>query len=217
MSDSDLNSRPTTPNPEAADRRDASEEREGSPAAPVRDPDMDMDDDDEGNNSLDDDLSEVDEAEFADFDPATVALEDRPLVDIDEDIAKTLKASKRKTAADGKKPKEGKRDKKKRRRDDDEDPDGQRMEGKRARRPPRDGERRVRDGAPKERKQTQDEEEANWTPEQRRKAALDRQMDAALKNPNKRRKKKGEDVSVNQYIFRFIALTNMTGSRGHVG
>jgi len=60
------------------------------------------------------------------------------LVDIDEDVARTLKAAKRKKTGDGegKKAKEGKREKKKKRaRDEDEDPDGQQIEGKRIRKP----------------------------------------------------------------------------------
>ncbi|KAH8660719.1 hypothetical protein BGZ60DRAFT_381922 [Tricladium varicosporioides] len=197
MSDSDLGSRPTTPLPESGNdtgdpNRLASEDRDKSPA-PAVDPDLDIDDDDD-NDSLASELSEVDEAEFADFDPTTVALEDRPLVDIDEDVARTLKAGKRKRAdkdGDGKKPKEAKRDKKKRRRDDDEDPDGQTMEGKRVRKPKSDGEKKSRDG-PRERRPATPENEENLTPEERRRRALDKAMDAALKNPNKRRRKKDE-------------------------
>ena len=65
----------------------------------------------------DSELSEVDEAEFADFDPTTVQLDDGPAMEIDEDAARTLKASKRKREGDGtKKPKEGKREKSKKKR-----------------------------------------------------------------------------------------------------
>ncbi|KAG9231818.1 putative transcription factor IWS1 [Amylocarpus encephaloides] len=198
MSDSDLDSRPTTPLPEAGnDAADPSQPRSDdgdTPPPAAANPDLDMVNiDDDDHDSLASDLSEVDEAEFADFDPTTVALEDRPLVDIDEDVAKTLKASKRQRAdkGEGKKGKEGKRDKKKRRRDEDEDPDGQQMEGKRARKPRPDGERKIRDG-PREKRAPSPENEENLTPEERRRRALDKQMDAALKNPNKRRRKRDE-------------------------
>ena len=174
------------------------------PSPPLAKPDLEAehesnrdepedDDDLSGNES---ELSEVDEAEFADFDPTTVALEDRPQVSIDEDVARTLKASKKKRADNGKKPKEGKRDKKKRRRDDDEDPGGEELDGKRIRKPKSirpDGERKDRDRA-RERRPPTPENEENLTPEERRKRALDRAMDAALKNPNKRRRKKDEVV-----------------------
>ncbi|RDL41462.1 putative SPN1 Protein is Spt6-interacting putative elongation factor [Venustampulla echinocandica] len=198
MSDSDHDSRPTTPLPEAGNdagdpNRPMSEERD-TPPPPIANPDLDMDNDENMDHDSLDDLSEVDEAEFADFDPTTVALEDRPLVDIDEDIARTLKAGKRQRAdkaGEGKKPKEGKRDKKKRRRDEDEDPDGERIEGKRIRKPKADGERKSRD-APREKRVATPENDENLTPEERRRRALDKAMDAALKNPNKRRRKRDE-------------------------
>jgi transcription factor SPN1 len=206
MSDSDADSQPTTPLPEAGDdlgdpNRAMSEDRDTSPP-PAANPDLDMDnaenDNDDDLSDNESELSEVDEAEFAEFDPTTVALEDRPLVGIDEDIARTLKAGKRKRAdkdGDGRKPKEAKRDKKKKsRRDDDEDPDGELVDGKRVKKPKRiDGERKDRDKA-KERRPATPENEENLTPEERRRRALDKAMDAALKNPNKRRRKKDEVV-----------------------
>jgi len=204
MSDLDFNSRPTTPLPEAGhDSQDPNrplEQERDTPTPPAANPDLDMDDlDNDDKPSLesgdDSDLSEVDEAEFAEFDPNTVALEDRPAVGIDEDVAKTLKASKRKRAeGEAKKSKEGKREKKKRpRRDSDEDPDGMEVDGKRVRKPKRaegDGDR----DRPRERRKAtpEPENEENLTPEERRRRALDRAMDAALKNPNKRRRKKDE-------------------------
>ncbi|CAG8977771.1 hypothetical protein HYALB_00011156 [Hymenoscyphus albidus] len=193
MSDLDANSRAASPGPEAGNgsaepSRRASEKPDAPPAA---DADVDMDDDDD-DDSLASDLSEVDEAEFADFDPKTVAIEDKP-VELDEYAVGTLKAAKRQRSdKDGKKSKEGKRDKKKRRRDEDEDPDGERMEGKRIRKPRSDEERKKGDGATRERRQPSPENEASLTPEERRRRALDKQMDMALKNPNKRRRKKDE-------------------------
>ncbi|QSZ37177.1 hypothetical protein DSL72_009271 [Monilinia vaccinii-corymbosi] len=201
MSDSDLDSRPITPLPEAGNdagdpNRPISQEKD-TPEPPMANPDLDMDDMDnaEGGAQSDNesDLSDVDEANFDDFDASKVALEERPMVGIDEDVAKTLKASKRKRAeGEGKKPKEGKRDKKKRpRRDSDEDPDGMVADGKKPKRV--DGERKDRDRTKERRKATPEpENDANLTPEERRRKALDKAMDAALKNPNKRRRKKDE-------------------------
>lgn len=180
------------------------DDREVNP--PAANPDLDMDDSD---NAQDDesDLSEVDEAEFADFDPEAVAVtaDDRPRVDIDEDVARTLKASKKKKSGDGepKKPKEKKREKAKKRRGDadasDDGADGQMLDGKRARKPKstseggKDGKERARE---RRLQQIRDDaaDEETLSPEERRRRALDRAMDAALKNPNKRRRKKDEDV-----------------------
>lgn len=173
MSDSDLNSRPTTPLPEAED-------------TPMDNPDAGGDSDNES------DLSDVDEANFDDFDANGFRLEERPMVSIDEDAAKTLKASKRKRAeGEVKKLKEGKRDKKKRpRRYSDEDPDGMEVDGKRV-----EGDRKDGDRTKEHRKATPEpENDENLTPEERRRRALDKAMDAALKNPNKRRRKKDEVV-----------------------
>ena len=190
MSDSDLDSRPSTPmlplSP-VSDDRDA-------PASAVN-PDLDMDDADNISDN-ESELSEVDEDEFADFDPTTVALDDRPQISIDEDVAKSLKAGKKKRVPGEKKPKEKKREKKKRARDDDEDPDGQLMEGKRTSKKKSvraDGERREK-GPAKERRQQEPENEENLDPAERRRRALDRAMDDALKNPAKRRRKKDEVV-----------------------
>ncbi|KAJ8069075.1 hypothetical protein OCU04_002749 [Sclerotinia nivalis] len=204
MSDSDLDSRLTTPLPEAGNdagdpNRPISQERD-TPEPPMANPDLDMDDLDNAENGAESDnesdLSEVDEANFDDFDASKVALDERPMVGIDEDVAKTLKASKRKRAeGEGKKPKEGKREKKKRpRRDSDEDPDGMEIDGKRVRKPKRvDGDRKDRDRTKERRKATPEpENDENLTPDERRRRALDKAMDAALKNPNKRRRKKDE-------------------------
>ncbi|KAK0105274.1 Transcription factor iws1 [Cadophora gregata] len=173
-----------------------SDEERDTPPPPAADPDLDMDNEDNDNSDNESELSEVDEAEFAEFDPTTVALEDRPLVGIDEDVARTLKAGKRKRAdkeGDGKKPKEAKRDKKKRaRRDDDEDPDGQVLDGKRTKKPKSVRSDREKGDKPRERRPPTPENEENLTPDERRRRALDKAMDAALKNPNKRRRKKDE-------------------------
>jgi transcription factor SPN1 len=210
MSDSDLDNHPLSTS------HDFDEGDDLQP--PDANSNLDMDDSDlDKNGDLDSELSEVDEAEFADFDPTTVAVapDERP-VTIDDEVARTLKAAKRKrTDKDGesgaKRPKEAKREKKPKKKvrtdldagaiDDggdeyDSGADGEILEGKRRPKPKStrtDGERRDRERA--RRKEPEPEEpEENLTPEERRKRALDRAMDAALKNPNKRRRKKDEVV-----------------------
>lgn len=179
----------------------------GSPDAQDDDDDIPMN---EGRGGDDSELSEVDEAEFADFDPTTINVDDRPAQDIDEDAVRQLKARKRKGTDGPKKPKEGKREKKSKKRErrdqdddfDDDGADGEILEGKRrvkgkSSREPRsredrgDKEERLREKRVLAAKERQIEED-NMTEEQKRAAALDRAMDAALRNPNKRRKKKDE-------------------------
>jgi transcription factor SPN1 len=184
--------------------------KNGGPSdSPAPNPDLDLDPSENDRDGDDSELSEVDEAEFADFDPTAIAVEDRPRVDIDEDVARTLKAGKRKRDKDvdgaPKKPKEGKRDKPRKKRttqDGDEydsGADGEILEGKRRAKPKSSRSEGSRDkDRVKERRREAAKEEAineeNLTPEERRKRALDRAMDAALKNPNKRRRKKDEVV-----------------------
>lgn len=114
------------------------------PTAPISNPTADVDADESDNDSI---LSDVDEAQFEDFDPANVAIDDRPAIAVDEDNVRLLGRHKRKrdgelTDGEGikKKKKEGKREKPKKtrkKRDDDDDDDdfsgGQEIEGKRAR------------------------------------------------------------------------------------
>jgi transcription factor SPN1 len=156
-------------------------------------------DDDEANggNLSDNDsdlLSEIDEDQFDNFDsgPAPVT--------IDEDVTKTLKAAKRKRV-DGettKKPKEGKRQKKRAR--SEEDDFGSGNTGEPAARRPRkartaaaEARSRGATGASDGAAQQEEEDETDLTPEERRRRALERAMDAAVKgNPNKRRRKKDE-------------------------
>lgn len=150
------------------------------------------DDGDRASDKDSDVLSEVDEDQFEDYDPTTAPIEERP-VEIDEDIAKTLKASKRKRP-DGetaKKPKEGRREKKRRTDDEVLSADGEMLEGKRTRKSRGEGSARAAgDGDAAE----PPENEENLTPEERRARALERAMDAALKGPTKRRRKKDEVV-----------------------
>ena len=83
----------------------------------------DLNDNDEGGADLSDDesvLSEVDEAQFEDFNPDDVAIEDRPALDVDAENLKLIGRHKRKRRDDeeGGEPRrtrEGRREKKKKR------------------------------------------------------------------------------------------------------
>lgn len=178
---SDLESLPESPTRD--DHADNEEPREGAGGATAEDL----------SDQESDNLSEIDEDQFEDYDPATANIEDRPIT-VDEDVAKTLKAGKRKVADGDKprKPKEGRRDKK-RSRDDDAagDADGE------AGRPARKSRRAVGDGERKPRSKAASPEiddESHLSPEERRRRAIDRALDAAMKGPTKRKKKKDEIV-----------------------
>ena len=140
-------------------------------------------------------LSEADENQFEDYDPETANIEDRP-VDIDEDVARTLKASKRKRA-DGeaaKKPKEGRREKKRRDKDDDVVMDDGVVD--QAERKPRRLRRGGEGGPAKKAKSPTPEadDDENLDPAERRSRAIDRMIDAAIKKPGRGNKKKDEIV-----------------------
>lgn len=133
-------------------------------------------------------LSDIDEDQFDDYAPVT----------IDESITKTLKAAKRKRT-DGEaapKKKEGRRAKKRARSEDDVGDEGGDYGGERRPRKARtnnaERDRPSREQLEREKREREKEEEANMTPEERRKRALERAMDAAIKNPSKRRRKKDE-------------------------
>ncbi len=138
LSDHSLPPSPLSPAPELEHNPD-DEDMPGSPAALAR---KDTDDVDvlSDNDSV---LSDVDEAQFEDFDPNQIAIEERP-VTIDEDTVKLLGRHKRKRDGDAdgegtrKKTKERKREKPKKARkkkdsDDDDFSGGQELEGKRVR------------------------------------------------------------------------------------
>ena len=125
-------------------------------------------------------LSEVDEAQFENFDPENVDVDDRPQLAIDEENLKLIGRHKRKRA-DGEegrsRRKEGRREKKSRRgRDEDEGEEGssRRRERKKAASP--------------------DTDEETLDPETRRRRALDRAMDEAMKKPTKRRARKQDGI-----------------------
>ena len=147
--------------------------------APIANPRADMDDISD-NESI---LSDVDEAQFEDFDPNQIAIEERPAIAVDEDNVKLLGRHKRKRdgEADGeggkRKKKEGKREKpKKIRKKQDSDDDfsgGQEMEGKRIRKkkPFTESGERVRKEKPKVRRATPEDDEA-MDPEERKSKVL---------------------------------------------
>lgn len=166
----------------------------GSPAeerAPERDDDEVVDAPQDGDLSDKDSdlLSEIDEDQFEDdFNPGA---EEHKI--IDAEMAQTLKASKRKRtdAESTKKPKEGRRPKKRSRNDDvDFDDVGERTS--RPRKSRTDGEERR--AAKKDAAKALEESEEHLSPEERRRRALDRMIDQAIKNPSKRRKKKDDIV-----------------------
>ena len=174
---SDISSPPLSPMPEAlndpTDPNDPDHQDADPPSAPIGDPTRDMDADSD-NDSI---LSDIDEAQFEDFDPANIAIEDRPAIAVDEDTVRLLGRHKRKRedGADGevskKKKKEGKREKvkksRKRRDSDDDFSGGQEIEGKRKRKPKAvvDGEERRE--KVRERKERVEENEEALTPEER--------------------------------------------------
>lgn len=141
---------------------------------------------DAGDSDKDSDaLSEVDEDQFDEYDPAAARIEEKP-VEIDEDVARTLKAGKRKGQA-VKKPKEGRRDKKRARgREYDEDndgADGEILTGKR---------RKAGAATASKRKSPEPENEEHLTPEERRRRAIERAASKDVKKPSTRRRKKDE-------------------------
>jgi len=176
---SDISSPPLSPLPEAlndpTDPNDPDRQDANPPSAPIGDPTRDVDVDSD-NESI---LSDIDEAQFEDFDPANISIEDRPAIAVDEDNVRLLGRHKRKRedGADGevtkKKKKEGRREKvkKSRKRKDSDDDDfsgGQEIEGKRKRKPKAavDGTER-RTEKVRERKERPEENEDALTPEER--------------------------------------------------
>lgn len=169
--------------------------------SPVGDARADSPIDDDMSDRDSDQLSEVDVDELEDYDPLKANIETRP-VEIDEDVARTLKVTKRKRT-DGetaKKPKEGRRQKKRRTEMDDEvsAADGTIIEGKRRRGGGGEGGTGEKKSKPRTTTKASPEPDVNdedLTPEQRRARAIEKAMDAAMKaKSNKRRTKKDEVV-----------------------
>lgn len=149
-------------------------------------------------------LSEVDEDQFDDYDPAAAQIEEKP-VEIDEDVARTLKAGKRKGQA-VRKPKEGRREKKRSRPTDDNDgADGEIQHGKRRRAGPAAASSRSERASP------EPVPEENLTPEERRKRAIERAAAKDVKKPSGRRRKKDEIDLENDVAERIEHLTEIMG------
>ena len=141
---------PGSPLPEAGDDpgdQDAHSDLHDSPTPPMADPTRDMEQPDLSDNESV--LSDIDEAQFEDFDPANIAIEDRPAIAVDEDNVGLIgrhKRSREEGAEVKKKKKEGRREKpKKRKRQEDEDAfsGGEELDGKRSarrRKPVEEGE-----------------------------------------------------------------------------
>lgn len=210
----------------------SSSRRMSASPEPVADspvPDVDQDEDPvpareeipEAANLSDDDsvLSDIDEDQFKDFNPDSVAVDDRPSLAIDKENLKLVGRHKRRReeGVDGeskKKKKEGRREKKSRKKKDSDDgfSGGEEIDGKRNRRRQDGGERKER----KSRKQVEEENEESLDPATSmfyvlkrlcmgfidanaftcvgRRRALDRAMDEALKKPTKRRARKADGI-----------------------
>lgn len=114
--DDDLAAKPAEPAAEFEDNAEDAAEQGG-----------DDEDDDEKLSDDESILSEVDEAQFENFDPENVDVEDRPQLAIDEDNLKLIGRHKRKrTEGDESRPrrKEGRREKKSRRAADEDGEEG---------------------------------------------------------------------------------------------
>ncbi|GAM83609.1 hypothetical protein ANO11243_015970 [Dothideomycetidae sp. 11243] len=177
------------------------EEEDAAKTPPVAAPTMDMEKDSDENEAdplggfdddSDDALSEIDDAQFADFDPDAIAIDERRVVDA-SDVALLGKHKRKRDEGEGepkKKRKEGRRDKpkKKKRRDDDEGLDaGDTTEGRRSRRQKEPVERRKR-------RTPSPEDDSNLTPEEKRRKDFNRQLDEALKKPKPARRRGGIDL-----------------------
>ncbi|CAO2648456.1 Nn.00g077230.m01.CDS01 [Neocucurbitaria sp. VM-36] len=153
-----------------------------------------MPDDDDIQAGLSDNESVLSEAlddeqfdeQFGDFDASNIAIEERPAQAIDEDNVKQIGVHKRKRAAgEGEEPKKKKKraDKPRRKKNKDGDEGGDIPEGdRRSKRSKKAG--RVRGASPDE------DADEHLTPEERRKRALNAQMDAIVKSGSSRRRKK---------------------------
>ncbi|KIW53903.1 hypothetical protein, variant [Exophiala xenobiotica] len=203
-SDAEGLDRPSENEDQLDDLHDEFDEPSRAEAADPADPDSD-------DESL---LSEVDEAQFADFDPTAVQV----APDFDT-LNKAIKVKKRKRA-DGeeeapKKKKERTRERARtnRRRQDSDDgfSGGEQIEGKRR------GTKSKPDGEKKQRPRVEIDEEA-LSPEERRRRALDRAMDAAVKKSSAKRIRKGDidleqaaDQEIEEMRNRMIAAAEADG------
>ncbi|KAK5132345.1 hypothetical protein LTR08_009180 [Meristemomyces frigidus] len=162
--------------------------------------------DDEDGDDLDGDeseLEELDEKEFEDFDPSALNIPDKPVA-VDADNVGLLGVHKRKRTEEEeqerkKKKKEGRREKPKRGKkvragaDEDDFEGGVEIDGKRVRKSKAGGDGRPTK-APQRRPRTPEVDEEQLSPEERRRRALDRKMDEALKTHRPSRRRAGLDL-----------------------
>ena len=177
MDSPDLSLSPTPELPEA-DHNDPTEhpleDLQDDPTVQAADPNATKDD----ISDVESELSDVDEAQFEDFDPNQITIEERPAIAVDEDNINLIGRHKRKRDdADGerkKKKKEGKREKprkSRKKKDSDDDFSGaEQLEGKRARKkkPYDEGEGRKERSRPEKRPTVIEEDEESLTPEERK-------------------------------------------------
>ncbi|KAH8779842.1 hypothetical protein F5883DRAFT_540671 [Diaporthe sp. PMI_573] len=153
-------------------------------------------------------LSEVGDIDLEEYDPTKATIEQRP-VDIDEDVAKSLKATKRKRAEGEttKRPKEGRRPKKRRTEDGDEvsAADGTIIEGKRRRPGAAAGGEKKSKARSSKRPTPEPENDEHLTPEQRRARAIEKAMDAAVKGKSSKRRTKKDEVDLEEELDDIIA------------
>lgn len=184
------------------------DEENSTPNPPIGDPDQDMevtekkaemsDQDDIEEAGLSDNesaLSDADDAYLEEFDAGAIAIEERPAQMIDDSNLGLIGVHKRKRTAgeDAPKKKKKKIDKPRRKKNRDDEASGgdDQAAGRRSRRSKKGGQ--VRGASP----DAQDEPEEHLTPEERRRRALDRAMDEAVKGNSTRRRKKG-DIDLEQ-------------------
>ncbi|OCT52517.1 Transcription factor iws1 [Cladophialophora carrionii] len=132
-------------------------------------------------------LSEVDEAQFADFDPGAVE------VAPDFDALKSIKVNKRKRA-EGEEPAAKKKRKDKERKRPSRRADSEALSGANG----VDGKKPRKSRATGEPRQRVEINEDDLSPEERRRRALDRAMDAAVKRTQGKRMRKGDGIDLEQ-------------------
>ncbi|KAF1961484.1 hypothetical protein CC80DRAFT_488743 [Byssothecium circinans] len=179
------------------------DEENATPNPPIGDPDQDMevteekaempDMDDVQEAGLSDNesvLSELDDDQLDAFDAENIAIEERPAEVIDETNVNLIGVHKRKRAeGEGEQPKKKKKKQEKSRRKKNKDDE---VSGGDDGVAPARGKRSKKSKESKARASPEVEPEENLTPEERRKRALNRQIDAIIKPGASRRRKKGD-------------------------
>ncbi|CAK4033860.1 Transcription factor IWS1 [Lecanosticta acicola] len=150
----------------------------------------------EDDDDLESELEELDDKEFENFDPSALNIPDKP-IDVDESNVGLLGVHKRKRTdeeqAEYDARKKKRKEKKSRRRrggDEDDFEGGEEVDGKRSRKSKAGADGRKSKAG---RARTPEDEE-NLSPEERRRRALDRKMDEALKTNRVSRRKAAQDA-----------------------